>query len=541
MVSAMSAAAKIIVPRGSATSAKPRVNPWIIAAVVSIAAFMEVLDTSIANVALPYMAGGLASSLDDASWVLTSYLVANAIVLPISGWLSLLFGRKRFYMACVVIFTISSFLCGIAPSLGMLIIFRIIQGAGGGGLQPVSQAILRDTFPPEELGTAFAVYGMVVVMAPAIGPTIGGWITDNYQWRWIFYMNVPVGMLSLLLVSRIIEDPAYLTDQIKKLRGHVSIDYIGIGFLALSLGALQVVLDKGQEDNWFYSPLIATLAPIFPVALVLFVIWELTRRKPVVDLRIFKNRNFAAAAAMIFAYGVQVYGMTVFTPQYVQAYMGYDAELAGKTQLPGALLLILLMPLGGMLVRRMQARWLIGVGFLLSALAAFHVAYNLDLNISFRTAAMFRVWQSFGLALLFVPINTASYVGVPAEKGGEVSGTMNLLRNIGGSVGISMVETMVTRREQFHQDVLSAQWTPARQAYRNVMGGMSEQLFHRGLSQSQAAAQTTLRIYNSVITQASVLSYMDVAWLLAVLCLAMIPLVLMLKKNNPKAAPVSAE
>jgi MFS transporter, DHA2 family, multidrug resistance protein len=537
----MSAAAKIIVPRGSATSAKPRVNPWIIAAVVSIAAFMEVLDTSIANVALPYMAGGLASSLDDASWVLTSYLVANAIVLPISGWLSLLFGRKRFYMACVVIFTISSFLCGIAPSLGMLIIFRIIQGAGGGGLQPVSQAILRDTFPPEELGTAFAVYGMVVVMAPAIGPTIGGWITDNYQWRWIFYMNVPVGMLSLLLVSRIIEDPAYLTDQIKKLRGHVSIDYIGIGFLALSLGALQVVLDKGQEDNWFYSPLIATLAPIFPVALVLFVIWELTRRKPVVDLRIFKNRNFAAAAAMIFAYGVQVYAMTVFTPQYVQAYMGYDAELAGKTQLPGALLLILLMPLGGMLVRRMQARWLIGVGFLLSALAAFHVAYNLDLNINFRTAAMFRVWQSFGLALLFVPINTASYVGVPAEKGGEVSGTMNLLRNIGGSVGISMVETMVTRREQFHQDVLSAQWTPARQAYRNVMGGMSEQLFHRGLSQSQAAAQTTLRIYNSVITQASVLSYMDVAWLLAVLCLAMIPLVLMLKKNNPKAAPVSAE
>jgi DHA2 family multidrug resistance protein len=540
MVSAMSAAAKIIAPRGSA-SPKVRVNPWIIAAVVSIAAFMEVLDTSIANVALPYMAGGLASSLDDASWVLTSYLVANAVVLPISGWLSILFGRKRFYMACVVIFTISSFLCGIAPSLGMLIIFRIIQGAGGGGLQPVSQAILRDTFPPEELGTAFAVYGMVVVMAPAIGPTIGGWITDNYQWRWIFYMNVPVGMLSLLLVSRIIEDPAYLTDQIKKLRGHVSIDYIGIGFLALSLGALQVVLDKGQEDNWFYSPLIATLGVIFPVALVLFVIWELTRRKPVVDLRMFKNRNFAAAAAMIFAYGVQVYGMTVFTPQYVQAYMGYDAELAGKTQLAGALLLILLMPFGGILVRRMQARWLIGVGFLLSALAAFHVTYNLDLNINFRTAAMFRVWQSFGLALLFVPINTASYVGVPAEKGGEVSGTMNLLRNIGGSVGISMVETMVTRREQFHQDVLSAQWTPAQPAYRNVMGGMSEQLFHHGLSRSQAAAQTTLRIYNSVITQASVLSYMDVAWLLAMLCLAMIPLVLMLKKNNPQAASVNAE
>jgi DHA2 family multidrug resistance protein len=225
---------------------------------------MEVLDTSIANVALPYIAGGLASSLDDASWVLTSYLVANAIVLPISGWLSIRFGRKRFYMCCVVIFTISSFLCGIAPSLGMLILFRVIQGAGGGGLQPVSQAILRDTFPPEQLGAAFAVYGMVVVLAPAIGPTIGGWITDNYQWRWIFYMNVPVGMLSLLLVSRLIEDPEYLTRQLKKLRGHMSIDYIGIGFLALTLGALQVVLDKGQEDNWYYSPMIAPLMAIFP-------------------------------------------------------------------------------------------------------------------------------------------------------------------------------------------------------------------------------------------------------------------------------------
>jgi DHA2 family multidrug resistance protein len=537
----MSAAPEIIGTQGSATAGKRRVNPWVIAGVVSIAAFMEVLDTSIANVALPYMAGGLAASVDDASWVLTSYLVANAIVLPISGWLSQLFGRKRFYMACVAIFTVSSFLCGIAPSLGMLILFRVIQGAGGGGLQPVSQAILRDTFPPEELGTAFAMYGMVVVMAPAIGPTLGGWITDNYQWRWIFYMNVPVGMLSLLLVSRIITDPAYLTDQIKKRRGKVSIDYIGIGFLALALGALQVVLDKGQEDNWFYSPAIATLEVIFPVALVSFVIWEVTRRKPVADLRMFKNRNFTAAAVMILAFGVQIYGMTVFTPQYVQAFMGYDAELAGKTQLPGALLLIFLMPLAGMLVKRIQARWLIGVGFLLSALTALHITYSLDLQIDFRTAAMFRVLQAAGLALLFVPINTASYVGVPTEKGGEVSGTINLLRNIGGSVGIALVETMVTRREQFHQDKLIAHVTPAQQSYRNMMAGLSQQLFHHGLSQSQAVNQSHLRIYDAAITQATVQSYIDVAWLLAMLCLAMIPLVLLLKKNNLKAAPVRGE
>jgi len=527
----MSAAPKIIEP----------VNPWIIAAVVSLAAFMEVLDTSIANVALPYMAGGLAASLDDASWVLTSYLVANAVVLPISGWLSTLFGRKRFYIACVVIFTVSSFLCGIAPSLGMLILFRVIQGAGGGGLQPVSQAILRDTFPPEQLGTAFAAYGMVVVLAPAIGPTIGGWITDNYQWRWIFYMNVPVGMLSLLLVSRLVEDPDYLTKQLKQLRGHMNIDYVGIGFLALCLGALQVVLDKGQEDDWFHSPLISTLAVTFPVALVLFVIWELTRAKPVMDLRMFRNRNFAVAAAMIFAYGVQAYGMTVFTPQYVQAFMGYDAKLAGMTQFPGASLLILLMPLSARLVRRIEARWLIGVGFLLNALAAFYVTTHIDLQIDFGTAATYRVLLAFGAAMLFVPINTASYVGVPAEKGGEVSGTINLLRNVGGSVGISMVETMIVRREQFHQDELVAHVTRARESFRTATGGLSAHLFHRGLSQPQAMRQTTLRIYNSVITQATVLSYIDVAWLIGVLSLIMIPLAVMLRKNDPKAAPVSAE
>jgi DHA2 family multidrug resistance protein len=329
--------------------------------------------------------------------------------------------------------------------------------------------------------------------------------------------------------------------QLKRLRGHMSIDYIGIGLLALCLGALQVVLDKGQEDDWFHSPMIATLAVIFPVALVLFIAWELTRPKPVMDLRMFKNRNFAAAAAMIFAYGVQVYGMTVFTPQYVQAFMGYDAELAGMTQLPGALLPIVLMPLTARLVRRIEARWLIAMGFLLSALASFHVTTNLDLQIDFHTAAMYRVWLSVGLALLFVPINTASYVGVPEEKGGEVSGTINLLRNIGGSVGISMVETMIARREQFHQDVLSAHVTRARQSFRTVTGGLNADLFHRGLSQPEAARQTTLRIYNSVITQANVLSYIDVAWLIGMLCLVMIPLVLMLKKNNPKAAVVSAE
>jgi DHA2 family multidrug resistance protein len=301
------------------------------------------------------------------------------------------------------------------------------------------------------------------------------------------------------------------------------------------------MLDRGQEDNWFYSPLIFTLVVLFPVTLMFFVLWELTRRKPVMDLRMFKNPNFAVAAAMIFVFGLEVYGIVVLTPQFVQAFMGYNAELGGLTQAPGSALIIVLMPVVGKLVRRIEARWLIGLGLLLSAFALFHISTNIDLQIDFRTAANYRVFQSLGLVLLFVPINTVSYVGVPEEKGGEVSGTINLLRNVGASVGISLVETVIARRAQFHQDVLSAHVTRARQAYRNVTSGLSADLFHRGLSQPQAAAQTTLRIYNSVITQANVLSYIDVAWLIGVLCLVMIPLVLMLKQNEPKAAVVSAE
>jgi len=353
-------------------------------------------------------------------------------------------------------------------------------------------------------------------------------------------MNVPMGILSLLLVSRLVEDPAYLVDQIKKARAHLSFDYIGISVLALCLGSLQVVLDKGQEDNWFNSPLIATLAVIFPVALVLFVVWELTRSKPVLDLRLFKNRNFAGSAAMMFVLGVQVYAVTVFVPQFVQEFLGYNAGLAGLTQMPQGLVLLIMFPIAGKLVGRISARWLIALGFLLSAIAAYRMT-NIDLQIDFRTASMYKVWQAFGLALLFVPINTVSYVGLPEEKGGEVSGIINLLRNLGGSVGISLVETMIARRSQFHQDELVSHVTRARQSYRNATDTLSAQLSHSGLSQPQAARQTTLRIYNSVITQATVQSYLDVAWLLAVVALVMVPLALLLKKNDPKAAPASAE
>jgi DHA2 family multidrug resistance protein len=381
---------------------------------------------------------------------------------------------------------------------------------------------------------------MVVVLAPAIGPTIGGWITDNYQWRWIFYMNVPVGILSLGLISRLVEDPAYLRRGMEQARRYLSIDYLGIALLALCLGSLQVVLDKGQEDDWFHSPLIAVLAVIFPFALAAFIVWELTRAKPVMDLRMFRNRNFAASAAMIFVFGLEIYSITVFTPQYVQAFLGYDAELAGMTQAPGALLLIVLMPIVGMLVRRVEARWLIAAGFVLSAFALFQMT-NVDLQIDFRTAADFRVWASFGIALLFIPINTASYAGVPEEKGGEVSGTINLLRNIGGSVGISMLETMLARRSQFHQDTLVAHVTRTHPAFRSFIAGASGHLFHRGLTHPHAVHQAYLRMYDAVIAQATILSYMDVAWVIGVICIVMAPMALLLRPNDPKAVHVSVE
>lgn len=502
---------------------------------------MEVLDTSIANVALPYMAGGLSTSVDDATWVLTSYLVANAIVLPLSAWFSTVLGRKRFYLACVAVFTLSSLLCGLAPTIGMLILFRVIQGAGGGGLQPVSQAILADTFPPEGLGMAFAVYGMAVVLAPAVGPTLGGWITDNFQWRWIFFINVPVGVLSMLLTSWLIDDPAYLRKQRQAARKRLSIDYVGIGLLAIGLGALQVVLDKGQEDDWLYSPFISALALTAALGLVMFVAWELTRRKPVMDLRLLANRNFAAANVMMFILGVQLYAVTVLIPQYLQGFMGYTAELAGMTLSPAALLLIVLMPMVGKLVTRMQARWIIAAGFLVSALALFHMT-TLDLQIDFTTATIYKIYQNLGLALLFVPINTAAFVGLPEAKGGDASGMINLFRNIGGSVGISLLETTIARRAQLHQDQLAVHLNGYQQSLRTTINRLGPTLFHHGLSQARASRQAYARIYQATIAQATVEGYIDAVWILGLLCLAMVPLaVLLLRKNDPRAADVRAE
>src|SRR5262252_270628 len=389
---------------------RPQVNPWLIAAVVAMAAFMEVLDTSIANVALPYMAGSLGASNDESTWILTSYLASNAIVLPLGGWLAGFLGRKRFFMICLVVFTISSLLCGLAPNLAAIILFRTLQGAGGGGLQPMAQAILADTFPPQLRGLAFAVFGVTAVVAPTIGPTLGGWITDNYSWRWIFFINLPVGILAVFLIILLIDDPPWA----KAAAGaRVKFDYVGLGLLALGVGALQIMLDKGQEEDWFGSRFIVTLALTAGICLVSLAVWEWFHKAPIVDVRLFKNFNFLSANVMMFFLGILLFASLVMMPQYLQTLVGYTSTLAGLVLSGGGVLVLFEMPLVGFLTTKIQARYLIAFGWLLLALAMYRSTQRLHLQISFGTASLLRVAQSSGIGFLFVPITLVSYIGMP--------------------------------------------------------------------------------------------------------------------------------
>ncbi len=511
---------------------RPKVNPWLIAVVVAMAAFMEVLDTSIANVALPYMAGSLGASTDESTWVLTSYLVSNAVVLPISGWFASVLGRKRFFMICLTIFTLSSLLCGIAPSLGAIILFRVMQGAGGGGLQPMAQAILADTFPPEKRGLAFALYGVTVVVAPTIGPTLGGWITDNYTWRWIFFINLPVGILALFLVFRLIEDPPWA----KRVAGAgVKIDYIGVALLTLGVGALQVMLDKGQEDDWFGSHFILTLAILAGVGLVSLVVWEWFHRDPIVEVRLFKNLNFLGANAMMFILGIMLFSSLVMMPLFLQTLMGYTAESAGLVLSGGGLVLLFLMPVAGTLASKVQARYLIAFGWLTLSFAMYYSTQHLDLQISFRTASFVRVLQVFGLGFLFVPITLVSYVGMPAEKSNSVSGLVNFMRNIGSSIGTSMVTTLIARRAQFHQVYLVAHVTPGQPTFTQAARALAARLATSGLDASRATSQAYGRLYRALIGQATTMAYIDTFWVLCIGAGLMFLFSFTLKKNQPGA------
>src|SRR6266852_1618582 len=505
---------------------RPAVNPWIIAIAVTLATFMEVLDTSIANVALPHIAGSLSAGTDESTWVLTSYLVSNAIVLPLSGWLSSIMGRKNFYMSCVALFTVSSFLCGLAPNLATLIICRVLQGAGGGGLQPSEQAILADTFPPAKRGMAFAVYGIAVVMAPAIGPTLGGWITDNYTWRWIFFVNIPVGIFSLLLTSRLIQDPPFLK---RKKLSELKVDYVGLGFVALGLGTLQIVLDKGQRDDWFESHFILILALISAASLLFVIFWEWRQKDPVIDLHLFKERTFASANLMMFVLGFALLGSTLLLPLLSQTLLGYTAEQAGMALSPGGFTIMLLMPLVGFLLSRYDMRRLMAFGLVVLSFSLFRMT-SFDLAVDFRTLVIARMIQAAGLAFLFVPINTAAYSYLPREKNNAASGLMNLARNIGGSVGISFVTTMLDRRAQYHQHRLSGHLSSSNPQFQSMLQGMARTLEAKGFSPADAMHKAYALVQGTLFRQANMLAYIDNFWLLGAAILAMIPLVFLMKR-----------
>jgi MFS transporter, DHA2 family, multidrug resistance protein len=523
-------------PRPVVEAWKPKHNPWAIALVVTMATFMEVLDTSIANVALPHIAGNLSAGLDESTWVLSSYLVANAVVLPISAWLATRFGRKRFYMTCVVLFGISSFLCGLAPSLSLLVFFRVLQGLGGGGLAPSEQAILADTFPPQKRGMAFAIYGMAVVLAPAIGPTLGGYITDNFDWRWIFFINVPVAILSLILTSRLVEDPPYLKAAREK---SFTVDYVGLGLIAIGVGALQVVLDKGQREDWFTSSFINIFTVIAAVCIVTALIWEYHHEHPVIDVRLFRNQNFAISCVMMFMLGAALFGATVLLPQLLQTLMGYSAQDAGMVLSPGAIVIILMLPLIGRLVSRVDARYMIAIGFTATSLGLLHMT-ELYLGLDFRTIVMLRVWQMAGVAFLWVPIQTMVYVDIPPEKNNNVSGMTNLARNLGGSVGISAVETFLARRTQFHQTVLAAHTSRFDPPFQSSVSALARKFGSSGYDHAAATQMAYSRLYETVQSQASMLAYIDTIWIFSIGCLLVAPLAFLMKKNKAGRARAAA-
>jgi DHA2 family multidrug resistance protein len=515
---------------------KPKYNPWVIALTVTLATFMEVLDTSIANVALPHIAGTLAASQSEATWIISSYLVSNAVILPISGYLATLIGRKRFYMSCVAMFGISSLLCGIAPSLPLLLFFRVIQGLGGGGLATSEQAILADTFEPAKRGQAFALYGLAVVTAPAVGPLVGGWITDNYSWRWIFFINVPVAIISMLLTQRVVEDPPHLKVEAQKMRsGQFKIDYLGFAFTALAFGSLEVILDKGQEDDWFGSHFIVTFFILCVVGMIGLLAWELLqiRRglKPIIDLRLFQRRTFALSFSMMFVLGVALYGTTVLIPQLLQSLMGYTATSAGRTLSLGGLATIMCMPVVGILISKVDPRYLLAFGFLITAVALNHMSH-LSLEMSADYAARLRFFQACGLGFLFIPIQTLSYAGVPKEQNNDVSGLTNLARNMGGSVGTALVATLLARQAQRHQTYLGAHVVSGDGPLLNTMAALQHRLLGGGMAPAQVVMGSMAQLYHQIDVQANLLAYVDIIQLFAVASLCMVPLVFLMKKTK---------
>lgn len=504
----------------------PSFNPWLIAISVMLATFMEVLDTSVANVALPHIAGNLSASTEESTWVLTSYLVSNAIILPATNWLGRFFGRKRFLIICIIIFTFSSVMCGAAASLGMLIVARILQGAGGGALQPIAQAVLMESFPPEKRGQAMAVFGMGVVVAPIIGPTLGGWITDNYSWRWIFYINIPVGILAVFMANMFIEDPPYIKNQRPG-----RIDRFGFALMAIGLGALQLILDKGQEEDWFSSSLITTAAIFCGVTLVAFVIWELCVKEPIVDLRVLKNRNFSVGTGMMTVMGIVLYGTIALLPLFLQTMLGYPAMQSGMAVSPRGFGSIASMIIVGRLIGKVNGRYLIMFGFLVLAYSTYEFS-DINLTVSASSITWPNIISGFATGFIFVPLTTMAMGTLPNEQMGNAAGVFNLMRNTGGSLGIAAMTTMLSRGGQIHQAALVQNINP----YNPVLQQRVQELTGSG---SLGTEQAYGAIYGMVAKQAMVLSYIDNFRLLSFLCLLCVPAVFLFKRVKAKKGPVA--
>ena len=536
-------AATVAVPAQS-SAVRPGVNPWVVALTVTLATFMELLDTSIANVSLPYIAGGLGRSFDEVTWILTTYLVANAVVLPMSAWLSRVFGRKNYYMACVALFTVASLACGLAPTLGIILMARVFQGIGGGGLAPVEQAILVDTFPANKRAMAFALYTVAIVTAPAIGPVLGGWITDNYNWRWVFFINIPIGAISLFLTNRFVQDPPTFAEERKTVRtadGRLKVDSLGIGLVGIGSAALEYLLDRGQIDDWFGSSHILWAFVISVTCLSTAVWWELHVPDPVIDFRLLKVRNFAIANFFYFLFGVGLFASTTMIPQILQSLYGYRAIDAGLVLGPGAFVITLLAPVGAQLVQRniVNPRILL-FGAVMTVGMSFLYYSRLNLQTDYSHYALARCLQGFGYAFFFVPLSVIAYSQLRPDQNNKASSLTNFFRNWGGSVGISLVTTMSERRADLHQSRVGDHLTDSNGALQQAVRSMSAFLEQRGFSHADAAMAAYNHYYSQLMDQTRLLGFMDCFFLLGVMTLVAAPLVLLAKSFQPSSKPSEA-
>ena len=506
---------------------------WVVAIAVMSSAVMEVLDTSVVNVSLPHIAGSLSSSVEEATWVLTSYIVANAIILPISGWLANYLGRKRLLMTVVTGFTLSSVLCGLAPNLPALIFFRVLQGITGGGLQPLSQAVLLEEFPAAERGKAMAFWGMGIVAAPILGPTLGGWITDSYSWRWVFYVNVPVGILSLTLIYLFIHDPSYIR------RGSLRVDLWGLGMLAIGMGALQIMLDKGQERDWFGSDLIRILAVVALLFLAAFVIRELTVKNPIVHFRLLQYRTFATGIALVTTLGFVLYGSLILLPLFMQTLLGWTAATAGMWTSPRGIGTALCMPLVGYLLgKNWDGRWMLAFGFGVAGLAFFGYSH-MTLQSGTWDIFWYQIIQGTGMAFVFVPLTTLTMDPIPKAETGYATSLYSVMRNIGSSMGISFVTTCVARRSQFHQNILSSHITASSLASQQVLAHVTHSMQQRSFDSVTAGQKAHALLYQMLQQQASLLSYVDVFYVMGILFLMILPLIFLLRRTGRTLAVVS--